>query len=160
MEIEFTIPVESFSINNVHKINHKTKSVYYSPEYVKWRSKIFNQLVRQDIRDKLVSLKLAFDKYKHCLEYTVKVIVPHKQFRTESRDISIRSKDCSNTEKPLIDLLFDKRFCGRIEKISKLQIQNLEMDDKMITDLHSYKRGGESWEVQVKIKILEIDQLD
>ena len=135
--------IEPFSINKAYYKGtfNRTK------ELREWSDRIINQMAtpvnqaiikeyKKLLKDKAIGMRIYF-------------FIPHKNFYTKDGSISIRSKDLSNIEKNLIDLIFG----------SKYNVMGLDIDDKNIVDLYSSKRVSSSFKIEIKLKIIKLPEI-
>lgn len=135
-----------FSCNNSHYRNgNRTKKCRA------WGDHILDQL--EPFSDSIDSFREQFDRLKHSLETELIFMYPREYLFTAGGYISRRSMDCSNIEKLLVDLIFDKRFFER-------GTNNLNLDDTLVTKQVSRKVLSPSNEylILVNIKIIPLDK--
>lgn len=149
-----------FSINTSHYIRTKTRT----KECRDWGDKILLQLQKQIIQIAFGCLRKNFDETKHGIIFEITWYHPRKKFFTQKDgSVSRRTKDLSNIEKLLIDLICDKRFNGRVFKVGKIPkiIKNLNIDDQYIVDLISKKRPHDKTfcEIEVGIDLIDLSEL-
>ncbi|QDP61655.1 MAG: hypothetical protein Unbinned8261contig1001_28 [Prokaryotic dsDNA virus sp.] len=83
------------------------------------------------------ALKTEFLPQEHGLSVAYDFYFPQKLLYTKKGEISKRSFDLTNIEKLLQDNLFESRYNGR--EIDNIVIENFDIDDKFIVNLHSRK---------------------
>lgn len=125
-KLEINLNSPSFSINSAYYRNRKRTT-----ECRKWGKKIHDQL--EKYRKDFDLFRSKFDPIKHAIQVTLDFYVPIERFYTKDNKVSRRSKDLSNIEKLLLDLIFDKRYYER-------DLPSLNIDDTLITILLSRKR--------------------
>ena len=76
---------------------------------------------------------------------------PQHLLFTKKGEISKRSFDLTNIEKLLQDNLFESRYNGR--EIDGVVIENFDIDDKFIVDLHSRKLPHEKDYHEIRITV-------
>ena len=143
MEIVVNLNAPSFSINKAYYKNRKR-----TRECRIWGMDIHNQIMNNE--SLIADLSRFREKVESAIESTaigvdITYYIPEKLLYTTKGKISRRSKDLSNVEKLLIDLIFDKRYFERDD------IPTLCLDDTLITDLTSRKRV--SWDNNPHITI-------
>lgn len=148
--MKWTLKLENckpFSINNAYY----KKSFTHTKECRQWRKTIIEAL---STPENLYAMEALRDTFKvggnHALNVTIIYGVHKEWFWTQKGDISRRSQDLSNVEKLLIDIIFDSRFYERGE------IENLNIDDKYITVLHSEKTWSNTWNIEVTLSLVDL----
>jgi len=146
-QLEINLKSPSFSINSAYYKNRKRTT-----ECRKWGKRIHNQL--EVYRKEFDAFRAEFDPIKHAIQVTLDFNIPHGTLFTK-RDGSISkfSKDLSNVEKLLIDLVFDTRYYDR-------GLPSLSIDDKFIVSLISRKKLSLNDEHQIKIVISRVNLND
>ena len=130
--IQFTIKAAPFSINKAYYRNRQL-----TQDDRKWRSHFLIQLQDPHIQADLAKINKVFDPTIHSLSVSYRFCFPSNKLLTKKGTISARSSDLTNIEKLVQDNIFDHRFNGR--EIEDQIVQNLDIDDKFITQLQSYK---------------------
>ena len=97
------------------------------------------------------AIKTEFQPTKHALKVSYDFFYPYKLLYTKKGEISKRSFDLTNIEKLLQDNLFEHRYNGR--EIDGLIIENFDIDDKFIIDLHSSKNVHDKDYHETKITV-------
>jgi hypothetical protein len=149
--IEFTLDnIEPFSINAAHYHHRKVKT----KECNDWIRRLRAQLSPVSKSQAWLSLMA---RSSAPIRLSLLFMQPMTAFKTRSGEINIRTKDLSNIEKLVIDVLFDKaqRYCNEY-------YTGLPIDDKWIVELFSSKRAisGTSYKLKVKIEVLDNTYLD
>ena len=118
-----------------------------------WGDSILLQL--QSYREEMAAFREDFDPTSHALSIKIVFSIPEKTFYTKSGEVSLFSKDLSNVEKLLIDLLLDDRFNGRT--VFGERVDNLSINDKLVIRLTSEKRpiSGDAYLTALTIKKLD-----
>jgi len=88
---------------------------------------------------------------KHAIEVNLVHEIERKTFFNAKGEVSMRSKDLSNIEKPLIDLIFSPRYIER-------GIPTIGIDDHFITKLYSEKKPGPINKISLIISIINLNQ--
>lgn len=130
--------VRPFSINKAHYRNGvRTR------ENREWAHEVHKQIANcpQFINFKKQALKASFFHVLLCFN------IPQSKFYTKKGKISRLTSDLTNVEKGLVDVIFDKRFQGRVQ--DDVKYVTLECDDTLITKLISEKRADASEEYSV-----------
>lgn len=161
MKCKFSIPCPPFSINAVNNINGKRRGrkVFPSKDYLAWRSVVFEEMNKPSIQQKLNVLKSYWNEETMGIEFKVTFFMPKNKLFTRKGTLHIQSKDLTNVEKPLVDLIFDERFMYRpLQGGGK--INNLAIDDKNIVNLTSSKRVSEDevWNTEIEIGLLYLSR--
>ncbi len=143
--IIFSINSAPYSVNQYFYGNRSIKR----KETVEWELTILEQLRYKQIQDDFQSLKSQFDPCKHSITVELDFYYPKDILFTKQKQISSRAFDVTNVEKPLIDLLFLKKYCT-------YNIKNMEIDDKYITKLISQKKHSENHRIDVKIELIDL----
>lgn len=124
----FTIPVKLFSINSMY---YRDRSII-SNSAREWQRTISLYLEDDKIQEKIKQFKDYFDPQQHALKISIYGFYPKEELITKKGILSNKAFDLSNVEKPIIDLLTSKKY-------STDRCKNLEIDDKNLIELHSYK---------------------
>lgn len=147
----------SFFLDNLRPFS--INATYYGNGFVKtsaareWAMEVFHRLAGQE--QKFKELREFFDPKKHAYHVTMIANYPKAQFYTKQGLLSSKTFDLTNCEKGLIDLFWLPKHAL---SASPLGCQNLQMDDKYITQLISRKRATEDSEpsIEVEIEIVEL----
>ena len=149
MKIEFSIPVKPFSINSMYYGDARTKTTAAR----EWSYQVFHELSTEEILTKLKELREEFDPLKHCYHIKLTAHYPKAEMYTRKGAVSAKTIDTTNWEKPLVDLIFlPKHF----EKSTPYGCQNLNIDDKYITSMHSSKQQGENHQIDIELEICDL----
>jgi len=141
-----------FSIN---KANYRNGS--RTRENRAWADSIHTQMTEPEIMDQIIKFKKNIPKYP-LFHVTIFHLHPSFKFYTASQDVHLQTMDLTNIEKGLVDLIFDKRYCGRFTK-SGDRIETLENNDKRIIGLESYKGISENQENEIVVYIQLVPDL-
>lgn len=144
-------------MNEWKGLNKKRGKLFPSKYYREWRNNIFNQITMPAAQRKLIKFRDKFDRTLHALTCTIIHHIPEDILFTKKGEISLRSKDLTNIEKPLLDIFCDKRFCGRTDSNGN-EIQNLSLDDCGFIDVLSKKRLGKEFTIELKFAIVDINK--
>ncbi len=154
------------SINKyyIYPVYNKGKKVYgrlygtptRSPEARYWAGEIFGELNSEYNQSQVALFKQEFDASNMGIGVEIIVYYPEDKLFTKKGAISSRSMDCSNFEKPLIDVLFDKRFSTRTVPEGA---PNLELNDKLILSLNSVKFPSKEAKTVVKLWSYKLDEV-
>lgn len=128
MQIEFTLPIKAYSINNY---------MYASRRVITKEARLWSDAVKEQLKALpcLVEFKKAYD-YTPISIY-ISIYYPKQVFYNKEGLISSKTMDVSNTEKILIDLIFK---------------ETLDINDKYITFMESSKHAGEAYMVSFRIE--------
>lgn len=130
--------IKPFSIN----------SYYYGTRRVRtrearlWGEDIHRQL--QVYRYLMVDFQKQFNPTIHTLHCSLRFSIPN--LFTKAGEINHQSKDLSNIEKPLLDIVTGRKYFDRGEP-------TLNIDDKYITRLLSEKVYGSSYTIEIEFEI-------
>lgn len=144
--------IKPVSINsayaNVHRGRIKTQK---ASDYC---SHIFFALDRPENQKKLEQLRNAFKMSNNFLSIKLKCLYPEQEFYNKRGEVSARTIDTSNWEKILIDCLCLPKF---YDQSVPYGCKNLNIDDKVITDLVSQKRPWSEphFRIEIEIEVLE-----
>jgi len=135
---------------------HKQRS-FKTREAIEWSYNVHNLLNRDQDQEKLKRLRNTFDPKSHY--YTVEIWAAMPSFFTKKGNISSRTHDVTNFEKPLLDLLTDPKYYN-IEPPAGCQ--NLNVNDKIFCDLISKKRPSKDGQARliITIGIKDLKDLD
>jgi len=154
-KVQITIIINSrpFSINQyyyypvlkteIHAYNAKRKARIYgkpvrSADARNWARSVFTELNKSGNKAQLKKFRDSFDPKLHTIG--IKLACYYENFTTKAGIISSKTNDCSNVEKPIIDLLFDEKYYGRS---CPEGCENLNINDKFITELISSKHQSD-----------------
>lgn len=136
--------------------------MYYGDQRIKtqaareWTERVIHQLNWKSTSEKLEKLRTAFDPKKHVYSIKMTAMYPEKDYYTKGDGtLSSRTQDISNWEKPLIDIVFLKKY---FEEIGRLHCENLNTDDKYICSMHSRKLPTKSEHHEIRLTIAIIDK--
>jgi len=148
---KFVLNVKPFSINQVHYRDGKRKTV----ECREWECTIFNALSAPAILKDMAELKTAFDPVKHAFAVKLTCYYPKEMFITQNGNISAKTMDITNWEKPLIDLIFLDKYDVAAPPLG---IKNIQVDDKYIASMQSRKRSheGAGTRIEVVVRIISL----
>lgn len=138
------IDVKPFSIN----------SYYYGIKRVRtrdaraWGAEIHRQMVA--FKDQIEVFRSLFNPKKHSLRVEIVHEMPKETFFNTKKEVSHRSKDLTNIEKPLIDILTAGKYLDRGFSV-------LGIDDHFITELLSFKRVSADNRFRILVKFFIID---
>jgi Holliday junction resolvase RusA-like endonuclease len=133
MEYEFTLPIKAFSVNAYHYRDkrHKTQEARAWEEEVKFLLDEHKPLL--DIAAEHIKLGGEFVVY---LTFSY----PKHIFYNKIGQVSAKTYDLSNVEKPILDLIFK---------------ETMGVDDRFVTQIVSAKRPGASFAIDVKIRLIK-----
>ena len=145
---------KAFSINAMH---YKNKS-FTTAAYKDWASNIFSLLNQEPNLTRLKVLRDYFDPKKH--RYVVEMITyfPYNILFTQEQKMSAKAFDVTNIEKPLQDLITMSKY---FTKPDPYGVENLNMDDKHVSDFTSRKRVSQTGEhyIEYKISIMPLEDI-
>ena len=147
--LQIHLPIKPYSVNAYFYGNRAIKK----REAVEWEQKIIEFLRTKETQSDLNNFRNSFDPSKHSISVDIKLTYPRKILYTQKKQLSAKAFDISNTEKPLIDVLF-------LPKYSTESSRNIELDDKYITRMISEKVVGANYSIDVKIQLLNLPRLE
>lgn len=132
-KLSLKLDAPPFSINSAYYKKSKVRT----QKCRAWGDRIHAQLSQPENAKKIVDFRTKIEE-KSFIHAELRFYYPKSKLYTKRGGISRLSMDLSNIEKMLIDLLFDKKYTGRISD-ANLPIQTLCADDKLLTRLTSEK---------------------
>jgi len=128
MQIEFTLPIKAYSINNY---------MYTTRRVITKEARLWSDMVKEHLRA-IPCLAEFKSKYNYTpINIQINVYYPKNVFYNKEGLISSKTFDISNTEKILIDLIFK---------------DTLDINDKYITYMESSKHAGEAYMISFRIE--------
>ena len=115
-----------------------------------WLDKVFISLNTDENQISLADIRAVFDPNKHVFCVNLSATYPPDVFFTKAGQVSARTIDTTNWEKPLIDCIFLKKY--HVEPVPR-GAPNLNTDDRYITEMRSSKRIGNEHSLQVEISV-------
>ena len=148
--LNIVIHHKPYSVNKYFYGNRSIKR----RETVEWELNIIECLKDVDVQSDIKEFREMFDHKKNCVKIEMIFYYPKEILYTKDNALSSRAFDLSNVEKPLIDLLFLKKY-------STNNIKNIEIDDKYIVDMRSQKKQSENSDhyIEIKIEMLDLPNL-
>ena len=143
MEISFSLNSPSFSINRYYYRNRKR-----TQEAREWGKEIHNQIKKPSISQKLEKFRKAFSAQRHVISVTYTFGIPFEKYFTKTGAISTRANDLTNVEKPLQDLIFDKRYRERDG------IPTLAIDDKFVKRCLSISEPSNKYYITISLSLI------
>lgn len=152
--LRLTLHAPPFSINSAYYIkgSGKSSTKIRTRECRAWGDDILIQLQRY--QKEMTAFRDNFDIATNAIQISLRFLIPEGYYYTNLGTISMRSKDLTNIEKLLVDLIFDERF--HLRSVGDIKVQNLNINDKLIVDLYSSKRPTRS-EFRIEVEIVRID---
>lgn len=141
MRRKFILPIKGISINSLH---YNDRRHGYRPEAKEWIDTLTFLLSNTENAQKMRELREAFNPLKNAYAVQIKAFVPKEIYYTKDGKLSRRAYDITNTEKPLIDVLFLEKF--RV---------GLLTDDCVLKSCHSVKLPSNDWKIEVTIRIVK-----
>lgn len=132
MKITFNLPTKAFSVNATYFRNRAFKT----PEFRDWESA--TALLLDDVKD-LTDIADEFNRVGGEFWVSFVFVYPFHIFYNKSKDISAKTFDLSNVEKPLLDQIFGGR---------------MSVNDRFVTLLRSSKEAGAMHEIKVTIELV------
>lgn len=149
MTEEFILPIKAFSINKMYYRDRAVKTT----EARQWTFNVFDILSQPDNEEKLANLREFFDKKKHAYTIEMTAYYPEKYYFTKAGDLSSRTFDISNWEKPLIDLIFLPKY---FKQLPPTGCKNLNVDDRYLKKMVSEKLPSDTYKIHIKLQIESI----
>lgn len=148
--LELSLFGHPVSINSAYynKANGKIRT----KEYREWGDELLVQM--RDYKSKFDEFLAAYDETKHGIAVDIVHTIPKRYYYTVEGLMSSRTPDITNIEKPLIDMIFDAKYNGRIVKGKK--VYNLAINDKNIVKMKSAKYPSNLYTITVKIQLLDL----
>lgn len=134
LEYHFRLEGPAFSVNNYHYRDKRHKT----SEAKAWETGVISQL--NEVKE-LSAIADDWRLYGGYFELDINCIYPAHVFYTQSGEISGRTFDCSNVEKPLQDLIF----------------KQLGINDKLVKRLVSEKSVGTHYCIDITIRLIKGD---
>ena len=131
MEYELHLPIKAFSINAYHYRDKRHKTA---------EARAWEQEVLFLLEEHKSLLDVAAEHIKRGGEFTVYLTFsyPKHIFYNKLDQVSAKTFDLTNVEKPIIDLIF---------------LQTMGCDDRYITQVVSRKQVGASYGIDIKIRL-------
>lgn len=148
-QISLLIHERPFSINSMY-FNRPDNKKIRSLDARNWSRLIFIQLNNQYNLNQLKLFRDAFDPKTMGIGIHMTTHYKRDTFFTKKDQISSRTMDISNIEKPIIDLIFDPKYFKR--KCPE-GCQNLNLNDKYIVGMISNKLPSKTGEMYMFIKL-------
>lgn len=147
MRESFRLTGKPFSVNAMFYRDARTKT----QDWREWSAQVFHQLSTESNLKKLSNLRNAFDPALHHVHVTLTVYYKRDLFYNRSGEVSAKTMDITNFEKPLVDLFCDNRY---FETAYPYGCQNLNINDKYITQLLSRKLSGPEQCIEISFELV------
>jgi hypothetical protein len=119
-----------------------------------WTCSVFHLLDTEEYKAQFKQLREHFDPTKHAYKVDLVANYPAQLYFNKQGLVSSKTIDQSNWEKSIIDCFFLPKFFGAQ---SPAGCDNLNMDDRFITDLSSCKRpSDEGHSLVVTITVVDL----
>ncbi len=135
MIIEFSLQTKAFSINKMHYRDQRFKTA----EYKDWATKVLHLL--SEIKE-LYDMGGDWQRSGGVFAVEFEFVYPAYIYYNKSKQVSSKTFDLSNVEKPLLDLIFG---------------DTMEVNDRNVVKLVSSKRAGAMYAINVSIEHLQSD---
>jgi len=122
-----------------------------------WSQVIFNELNKPYNQQQLKLCREMIEGGCRGLRIDMVVYYPYGKFFTQTGEISARTLDETNWEKPLVDLIMLPKYYDRP---CPYGVENLNIDDKIVTDVTSKKRPIMNEEHSIVVKLTPFDIKD
>ncbi len=137
------LDIEPFSINKAYYKRSFTRTT----ECRAWADRVVIELEKPHNRLVVNKIREGFSPKEHEIILKIDYLIPFDKFFTKKDgSISCNSKDLSNIEKMLIDVLMDERHFER-------DINNLNINDARIVKLESVKAPANRFVTIINIEI-------
>lgn len=117
-----------------------TTKRFITQDYSEWLMQVKFRLENEIDEQSILDLKSYYNPLLHKIQ--VEMIARYKNFYTKQNVISGHTHDCSNFEKPILDVLFDSKH---------LDIANDKYVTRLISEKMPSEDGTDSFEVHVEI---------
>lgn len=131
MKHSFTLQIKAFSINAYHYSDKRHKTA----EARAWEEQVLALLQDEKL---LVDMADMWRKSGGTFRVHMTFGYPQHLFYNKAGAVSSKTFDLSNTEKPLLDLIFNR---------------TMDVDDKHVVVLHSRKVPGSSYYIDFDIEL-------
>lgn len=129
--ITFSIPIKGFSVNAYYYGNRRIKT----KEARLWEAE-FISAVSPQIKKQLTDMQEEFNLHGGVFSLSLEFLYPRATFYNLKTEVSARTLDLTNVEKPVQDLLFN---------------QLMGVDDRFVTRLKSVKKASSKYEIKIRI---------
>lgn len=136
MKATLHIPVEPLSVNAMHYRDKRFKSA----KCKQWETMVLLALTSEQSQQEMKNIRESYKQGVHCFKVHLTAVYPVNHFFTKSGIVSNKTLDCSNWEKPIVDLLFLPKYHSQSPPSG---CPNINVDDRFITSLSSEKTFGE-----------------
>lgn len=133
MTYNFVLPCQAFSVN----------AYRYKQGFAKTKeAKLYEERILGHLEEhkQLYDIADAFKERGGTLEVHIVCSYPHHIFYNQSKQVSAKTLDCSNVEKPLLDLVINN-FMG--------------LDDRFVTKLVSEKVAGVGHSIEITVSLFQ-----
>lgn len=145
----FVLNVKPFSINQLFYRDGKRKT----QEARNWEITVFDALNTAEHLASMAILRQDFDAKLHAFEIELTCFYPAELFRTKEGNISSRTQDITNWEKPLVDLIFLDRYSFSAPPFG---VANIQIDDKFIVSMLSQKKSHTESRTKIEVIIRRV----
>jgi len=151
-KIVFNLKAPPFSVN---KMYYK-KTFNRTREARQWATVIFTEMRKALAQQQLALFRKEFNPKTEGVKLSLTYYYPRDIILTKSGSISSRSFDLSNVEKPLQDLIFDKKYNAREYPEGCI---NLNLNDVTVCDLISKKRpSNDGCNIVVELESFSLEE--
>lgn len=140
------ISSKAFSINRMY---HKNRS-FITAEYKDWAAGIFDIIDKKPNKKRIKTMRDFFNPTLHRYVFTMITYFPYEILITQKGTMSAKAFDVTNIEKPLQDILTMPKY---FDQKPPFGAENLNMDDKTVSDFISQKRVSLTGECYIEFKI-------
>jgi len=153
MEVSFTLHVPPFSLNNMYykKTFNRTRDAR------EWSTLVFQQLQGEYVQQQINKFKEKWSPKGNSIRVNLIYRYPIDKLITKDMNISSRSMDCTNVEKPLVDLMFAKKYH---ERSFPEGCPNFNIDDKVVIKCISEKVPSRSGEYEIGVTVESVNFIE
>ncbi len=135
LDYNFRLEIRPFSVNSYHFRDKRHKT----PEAKSWEEAVLTQLLNE--AKELSAMADDWRKSGGYFELHLHAFYPHRIFYTAEGELSGRTIDITNFEKPLQDLIFGQACMG--------------LNDKLVKKLVSEKSPGTHNYIEVMVRLVQ-----
>lgn len=129
--LEFSLPMKAFSVNKMSYRDARFKT----QEFKDWFTELIQRL--QEIKE-LSAMGDDWRKNGGYFEIWIEIVYPPHVYYNKSGQVSSKTFDVTNTEKPIVDAIFREVMC---------------VDDRNLIRCTGSKRAGATHSIEIKLKL-------
>lgn len=126
-------------------------------EAKEWTYNIIHHLASPSNALCFESIRSSFDRKIHGISATITYYYPSSKLFTKKDEISSKSLDITNVEKPLIDIIFLPHY---YDKEFPYGFKNLNLDDKFLVECNSKKALSPDQTHYIKVELSIVNYKD